>query len=342
MAVVALLGWWSPASPAASLRVVTTLPDYAAIAQTIAAEHAEVHAIVRGEQDAHFIRPKPSFVDLVKRADLLVDTGLDLEMWLPTVINKSGNGRVRSGQPGYVATAAGMRLLEQPRVLSRSEGGLHVYGNPHVTCSPINMKVAARNITTGLVKNDPANAKTYEANLARFAEELDERLFGKELVDLLGGGTLCELAETGKLIPFLESRDYESQPLLDRLGGWMKAMLPLRGTPVVTYHKNWVYFVDLFGLEEAGTVEPKPGIPPSPKHVLRLVEMMKAREVGLLLAANYFDQQKIRTVAAKAGAEPVIVPLYVGGKEGIDDYFQLVDHWTASLLEAARKRGIVE
>ena len=337
-----VLDVWSSPSLAEPLRVVTTLPDYAVVAQSIAGEHAVVDAIVRGEQDAHFIRPKPSFVNMVKRADLLVDTGLDLEMWLPTVINKSGNGHVRSGQSGYVATAKGMRLLEKPHVLSRSEGGLHIYGNPHVTCSPINMKVAAHNMAIGLTKNDPANAAVYEANLARFVTEIDERLFGPALVEMLGGDTLCNLAEAGKLIEFLEGREYEGQPLLGRLGGWMRAMMPLRGTPIVTYHKNWVYFIDLFGLEEAGTVEPKPGIPPSPKHVLGLTEMMRERGVRILLAANYFDEQKIRTVAARADAEPVIVPLYVGGDVGITDYIQLVDHWTASLLQAARKRGVVE
>jgi ABC-type Zn uptake system ZnuABC Zn-binding protein ZnuA len=235
-----------------------------------------------------------------------------------------------------------MRLLEPPPVLSRSEGGLHVYGNPHVTCSPINMKVAARNIATGLVRNDPANEALYTANLARFAAEIDERLFGPALVKILGGDTLCDLAEAGKLAPFLDVQSYEGQPLLDLLGGWMKAMLPLRGVPVVTYHKNWVYFTSLFGLEEAGTVEPKPGIPPSPRHVLGLTERMRERDVRILLAANYFDEQKIRTVAARANAEAVIVPLYVGGAEGISDYFQLVDHWVASLLEAARRRGVIQ
>ena len=85
----------SAAPDAAKLRVVATLPDYADIARTIGGDRVAVQAIVRGDQDAHFIRPKPSFVDLVGRADLLVTTGLDLEMWLPTVIDKSGNTHVR-------------------------------------------------------------------------------------------------------------------------------------------------------------------------------------------------------------------------------------------------------
>jgi ABC-type Zn uptake system ZnuABC Zn-binding protein ZnuA len=130
--------------------------------------------------------------------------------------------------------------------------------------------------------------------------------------------------------------------LLDLLGGWMKRMMPLRGKQIVTYHKNWVYFAQLFGLEEVGTVEPKPGIPPAPRHVTELVEQMRANDIRILLAANYFDEQKIRTVANRVGAEAVIVPLYVGGMEGIEDYFQLVDYWIDSLLAAAEKKNLIE
>ena len=116
----------------------------------------------------------------------------------------------------------------------------------------------------------------------------------------------------------------------------MKKMLPLNGLSIVTYHKNWIYFLTLFGMEEAGTVEPKPGISPSPKHVANLVEMMKRRKIKIILAANYFDEQKIKTVSQKVNAEPVIVPLYVGGEQGIEDYFTLVDCWVNRLVAAAK------
>jgi len=325
----------------APLRVVTTLPDYAGIAKRIGADRVDVQAIVHGEQDAHYIRPKPSFVAMVRRADVLIDTGLDLEMWLPTVIDKAGNTSVRSGQVGYVAVSKGLSLLEKPEVVSRIEGGVHLYGNPHITCSPVNMRVVARNIALGLIKNDAAAESEYAERRDAFIRELDERLFGEALVNLLGGDTLADLAGKGRLVSFLEHQTYEDKPLLDQLGGWMKQMLPLRGKPIVTYHKNWVYFVTLFGLEEAGTVEPKPGIPPSPRHVLELTGMMKRRQIGLILAANYFDEQKVRTVASRVDAEPVIVPLYVGGREGVDDYFGLVDCWVNGLLDAARRKGII-
>jgi len=323
------------------LNVVTTLPDYAFFAKEIGGDRVSVKAIVRGDQDAHFIRPKPSFATALRKADVFVATGLDLELWAQTVIDNSGNGRIRSGQVGYVSAATGMKLLEKPKTMSRAEGGVHVYGNPHVTCSPIQMKVAARNITTGLIKNDPKGKKLYLQNLKGLHNRIDERLFGKNLVEMLGGDTLCSLAEQGKLIPFLQEQKFEGKPLIEYLSGWLGKMLPLRGTPIVTYHKNWIYFVKLFGLEEAGTVEPKPGIPPSPKHVTSLINLMKERNIGIILAANYFDEQKIKTVATRTNAEAVIVPIYTGGVEGTDNYFKLVDYWVDGLLKAAEKKGIL-
>ena len=323
-----------------TLQVVTTLPDYGVFVKTIGGERVVVKSIVRGDQDAHFIRPKPSFVNYVHQADVLVATGLDLELWLPPVVDKSGNNRVRSGQPGYVAAAQGMKLLEKPKLVSRSEGGVHIYGNPHVTCSPIQMKLAIRNITIGLIKNDLDGKKIYEANRDKLLNEIDRRLFGEKLVNILGGKTLCDLAEKNKLISFLEKNEFQGEPLIDSLGGWLKEMLPLRGTQIVTYHKNWIYFIRLFGLKETGTVEPKPGIPPSPKHVAGLIKLMKEQNIRIILAANYFDEHKIKMVAEKVNAEPVIVPLYVEGIPEVKDYFQLVDYWVQSLIKAARERGI--
>jgi zinc/manganese transport system substrate-binding protein len=329
----------SPPPSGPVLSVVATLPDYAVITEAIAGGRVSVQAIVHGDQDAHFIRPKPSFVDMVKRADMLVATGLDLELWLPTVVDRSGNVRVRSGRPGYVAASRGIHLLEVPTNISRSEGGVHVYGNPHITCSPLNIRTAARNIATGLITNDPAGKECYEANLEALQKEIDRRLFGPELVELLGAETLFSMAEKGTLLPFLERQEFRGTPLIDYLGGWMRRMLPLRGMEIVTYHKNWVYFLTLFSLKEMGTVEPKPGIPPSPRHVTELVDLMRVRGIRIILAANYFDEQKIRTVARRVDAVPVIVPLYVGGERGVDDYFQLVDLWTTRLVEAVAAVG---
>ena len=317
------------------MRVVATLPDYAALTKIVGGERVTVEHVVHGVQDPHRIRPKPSFITMVKHADVLIATGLDLEMWLPTVIDKSGNRRVRSGETGYVAVADGLELVEKPAIMSQSEGDVHVFGNPHITTSPINAIQVARNICVGLAKNDPDNKEYYEKNFDRLKTEIQNRLFGEELVKLLGGDTLCTLAAKGQVIKFLEDNKLQGKPLIDRLGGWMKKMMPLRGMPVVVYHKDWSYLMKLFGLEEAGDVEPKPGIPPSLKHVTELIDLMKQRNIHLVIAANYFDEQKTRSIADKTGAKAAILPLFVGGVPGVDDYFQLIDYWTDHLLEAA-------
>ncbi len=322
------------AEAARPLRVVTTLPDYAALTRIIGGDRVTVEYIVHGVQDPHRIRPKPSFITMVRQADALIGTGLDLEMWLPTVVDKSGNRRVRSGETGYVAVSEGIELAEKPTVISQAEGDVHVFGNPHITTSPINTKQVARNITIGLVKNDDQGREFYQNNRDNLLKELDNHLFGEELVQLLGGQTLCGLAEKGKLITFLQENHFQGRPLVDRLGGWMKKMMPLRGTQVVVYHKDWSYFLRLFGLEEVGDVEPKPGIPPSLKHVAELTDMMRQRNIRIIIAANYFDEQKTKSIAERTGAKAVILPLFVGGAPGIDNYFQLVDYWTDQLLKA--------
>ena len=323
------------------LQVVTTLSDYAVLAKAIGGERVITNSIVHSVQDPHHIRPKPSFVNMVMKANVLIATGLDLELWLPTVVNRSGNKHVRSGETGYVAVSQGIELVEKPKVISQIEGDVHVFGNPHITTSPINTRQVAWNIATGLIKNDPQGKAFYEQNLKTLQGELDKRLFGEELVKLLGGDTLCSLAEKDKLIEFLQQNKLQGKPLIDKLGGWMKKMLPLRGTPIVIYHKNWSYFLKLFGLEEAATIESKPGIPPSAKHVTYLVKMMHDDNIRIILAANYFDEHKVRTIANKTGAEAVVVPLFVGGAPGTEDYFQLVDYWVNNLLKAARNTGLV-
>ena len=325
-----------------TLHVVTTLPDYAYIAQKIGGERITVEHIVQGVQDPHNIRPKPSFIQMVKRADVLVATGLDLEMWLPSVIDKSGNSKVRSGEKGFVAVSEGIPLIEIPKVLSMIEGDVHTQGNPHFTCGPLNMRKGAKNISIGLIKNDPANKTFYEENLKKFHNEIDTHLYGPELVKLFGGELLCRLARQNKLIEFLESNKLQGEPLINKLGGWMKKMMPLRGTPTVTFHKNWSYMTKLYGLEVPIYIEPKPGIPPSAKHVNDLINLMREQDIRILFCANYFDERKVRTIAERVDAAAVIVPLYVGAVEGLEEYFDLMDYWTDELLNAAQEKGVIE
>ncbi len=325
---------------AGKLRVVTTLPDYADFARGIGGERVTVTNIVQGDQDAHFIRPKPSFVQMLREADLLIATGLDLEMWLPTAVDKSGNPRIRSEAVGYVAAAQGVRMKEIPTVLSRSEGGLHIYGNPHVTVSPLNMLKVVENIAIGIEKNDPEHSAEFRARLAEIQGKFHRRLYGPELVEILGGEALVNLHQEGKLLDFLKNNSFEGSPLEKKLSGWVGRMLPLRGVPIITYHKNWGYFCDDFGLVQADTIEPKPGIPPSPKHTKELEERMKKEGIKIIISANYFDEQTVRKIASAVGAKYRMVSYYVGGAPGVDDYFSLVESWVDGVLKMAEEAGI--
>ncbi|PKN59483.1 MAG: hypothetical protein CVU56_00185 [Deltaproteobacteria bacterium HGW-Deltaproteobacteria-14] len=333
LAAIASLGAFT-STASAQIKVVATTSTYASLAEEIGGEHVTVFTIASPDQDVHFVRPKPSFAPKLAEADLLLTTGMDLELWLPALIDKAGNAKISEGQVGYVAVAEGVTKLEIPAVADRSAGGVHIYGNPHILTSPLNVRKVAENITIGLVKVDPQHRAFYEQRLAAFRHKMDVSLFGEPLLDVIGAPTLIRLAERGRLVSFLENKQIKGRPMLELLGGWMKKALPLHGRKLVTYHKNWIYFARLFGLEVVGEVEPKPAIPPTPKHVEKIINLMRTLDVRVVLAANYFDESKVRRICKAVDAEAVIVPLYVGGAAGAADYFALVDHWLDRLLAA--------
>lgn len=320
------------------LRVVATQSTWGSIARSIGGDRVTVESLVRGDQDPHFVRPRPSLAQKLARAELFVTTGLDLELWVPGLVDLSGNQEIRSGQRRFVAVAQGVRMLDVPQAATRAEGDLHVYGNPHIQLSPLNARVVARNIATGLTTVDPAGREVYAKNYAAFCAELDRRLFGDELVRLLGADTLNRLAERpDRLMTFLRERRYKNRPLIEHLGGWLETGSPLRGKKAIAYHRSWTYFSELFGLEIVNYVEPRVGIPPSPRHVEGLIAQMRAEKIGVLVSENYFDEARVREIAAKVGAEAVILPIAVGGTAEARDYVSLIDTIVARLAAAYRE-----
>ena len=320
---------------AAPVKVVTTLPAYASIAQFLGGDRVQAQSISRGDEDAHFVKPKPSYALMLKQANLFVTTGLDLELWAPVLVDKSGNSKIREGQPGYVNASQGVPLVDRPANASRAAGDLHIYGNPHIHTSPLNAKIIARNIAAGLKRVDPQGAAVYDKNLAEFSRRIDRALYGDQLPQILGADTLDNLARQGKLIPFLQSKDYKGKKLIAYLGGWLGKGMAFRGKEVVTYHQNWAYFTRLFGLDVVGDVEPKPGIPPSAKHVHQLIEDMKAKDVKVVMAPSYYPPGESKAIAQRTGAHAVIVPLGPANT-GADAYFNLIDGWVTQLAQAYR------
>jgi ABC-type Zn uptake system ZnuABC Zn-binding protein ZnuA len=320
------------------VRVVTTLPIYAELVREIGGAEVQVTSIANPNEDAHFVRPKPSFARDLRRADVFVTTGLDLELWVPILLDRAGNGDVLEGGRGYITAYTGVDLLDIPVTADRSGGDVHIFGNPHLTTDPLRTVQVARNITAGLKRVAPDRAAHFDAGLAAFADRVHRRLFGDRLVELLGAETLEQLALKHTLYEFLESQEFDGAPLIEQLSGWLGAAEPFRGQRLICYHKNWAYFEDRFAVRCADYVESKPGIAPTPRHVARLIERMQEENLDVVIAATYFDRSKVETVATRGGATLVRVPLSPGVREEIDDYFTLVDTWVNELANAFSSR----
>ncbi|HYC31512.1 MAG TPA: metal ABC transporter substrate-binding protein [Gemmatimonadales bacterium] len=319
---------------AAPLKVVTSLTTYGAIAREIVGDHGTVTSIAQGDEDPHFVQPKPSFVAILRDADLFVTTGLDLELWVPPLLDRAGNRKVSEGGPGYVTAYTGIHLLEVPSSLSRSEGDLHQDGNPHIHTDPLNAIIIARNILTGLQRVSPDQAAYFAGRERDFEQRVLEAIMGRELVGILTPATALGLLQGDKLDDFLIKQQYQGRPLADRLGGWLGEARVFKGKEVACYHKEWAYFGHRFGVTCAEYIEAKPGIPPTPGHVQAVIALMKERHIPALFASNYFDRNQIRQVAERTGARPVIVPENTAGAPGVDTYFQLVDTWVKGLAGA--------
>jgi ABC-type Zn uptake system ZnuABC Zn-binding protein ZnuA len=308
------------------IRIVCSFSDYAAIAKEIAKEKAVIEKISQGESDPHFIPPKPSYAMMLNKADMWITTGLDLEQWSATLLDKARNKDIMDGAVGFVSASHGVNILDKVNKADRSEGDVHLMGNPHINTSPVNWKIIARNITIGLIKVDPQNASFYEANRDQFIDKVDRALFGDKLVDMFGGETLTQLVLNQTLFDFLD-KEYQGHKLIDDLGGWLKEALPFRGKKIIAYHKNWAYFSDIFGLDIVGFIEPKPGIPPSAKHVQYMVNLIKEQNIDMMLVASYFEKKSPQMISDKTNIKAVFLPLFVNSELGINNNFELMDYW---------------
>ena len=311
-------------SQAHALDVVATLPWIGDVSKRVAPE-AEVLVLARGTEDPHRLSPTPALMAKVGQADVYAEVGLSLELWSERLLDGAGNPDIRPGAAGYVRVTDGVPRLQVPTDVTRAQGDLHPDGNPHVWMDPLNVIVAADNLAAGFGRVDPANAETYTANAAAFREEVHVRLFGANLVAYVGGASLEKLARAGRLDEFLASKG-----LSDRLGGWLGQAD--RGVDLVFYHQSWPYFVDRFGVDLVGTIEDRPGVPPTAAHKAELAEAMGREGVQTVAITSYYPDRVARSLAEETGASLVVVPGDVGGSAKATDYFAMMDELVASLL----------
>ena len=280
---------------AAPLQVMTATTDLASLAQEIGGDRITVESIARGYQDPHFVEAKPSFLLNLRKTDLLIVVGLELEIgWLPPLITQSTNPKIQVGAPGYFDASRFAQILEMPSgQVSRAEGDVHPLGNPHYWLDPQNGLRIAKGIQTKLSEMRPADAAYFAQRYSSFEQRLKQA-------------------------------DQK----------WLEQMKPYAGRKIVTYHRSWPNFVKHFNLDVIGYVEPRPGIPPSPQHTVELISQMKKDNVKVIAVEPYFDLKTPNAIARGSGGQVVVLIPSVGGEKEITDYFKLFDYDIAKLKQA--------
>lgn len=298
-AVAAVVLTAATAAAQSKVNVVTSTEDLAAIVREVGGDRVNVTALARGFQDPHFVEPKPSFILALNRAQLYVAVGRELEIgWLPPLLTSSRNARIQPGAPGYLDASLTVRILE----------------------------MATGQITRAMGDVHPFGNPHY------WLEPGNGRLIAQAVRNRLG-----ELAAA--------DRSYFGQRYDDfsaRLGAaekrWDAVMAPYKGTRLVTYHRSWPNFMERFGLQVIGYVEPKPGIPPSPAHIIDLVDEMKRGGIKLIVAEPYFSPKTPQAIANQVpGATVVVLAPSVGGVKEAASYIALFDY-NISLLAGTLKQ----
>ncbi len=306
------------------VKVICTLPTLKALVEEVGGDRVEVTALAKGDQDPHFVTPTPVLMSKTRDAVLFVENGFSLELWADQVANGSGNTKIFRGSPGRVVAGKGVSTLEIPQVISREQGDIHPEGNPHVWLNPLLAKVEAGNICEALKAIDPTGSAYYEERKLDFFSRIDNAVFGPELLKLVGIQKLTRLTNSGELYNFLQQK-IGGEPLSAKAGGWLKASEPFRGLKAYEFHKVWVYFARVFGIQLVGTIEERPGIPPGPQHVREVIERIKAEKIPLILLDNFYDPALPLNIAKQTGAAVVLLPNQVGGEPVILTYFDLID-----------------
>jgi ABC-type Zn uptake system ZnuABC Zn-binding protein ZnuA len=290
-----LAGLVLPAAGAGSkLRVVTTIPDLKSLTEAVGGDFVDVDSLTRGTQNFHEAEVRPSMMLKLRRADAVVENGLDLDAWADVAIEGANNPQIVRGGRGRIEISQGVELLEVPTArVDRSMGDVHPRGNPHFSLDPGLAPVITRNIVEGLARLAPEHRAAFEQNRQAFLAQLEQRMIG-----------------------------------------WTKAMAPFRGSKVVVYHPDFIYLLTRFGLVQAATLEDRPGIPASPQHIVSLIRQMKEEKIKVILVEPWNDVKLATRVAEEAGAKALVMATAVGAVKGADNYLAAIDFNITTLVKA--------
>jgi zinc/manganese transport system substrate-binding protein len=275
------------------LQVVTTYPYMADIVEKIGGERVRAIPLARGDYNPHVIIPKPSYIAKLRRADLLVINGAQLEIgWLPPILKQANNGDIQPGEKGFLDLSSCIRLIDVPTSVSRELGDVHPEGNPHFCLDPDNIVPIAKIVAEKLCEIDPESKVAYRANYAEFEKTWEQKT--KE---------------------------------------WEEKMTSLRGAKVIEYHKNYDYFLRKFGLIVAGTIEPLPGIPPTSKHIGEVEKLIEHDNIHCILQDVYNPQDASKYLSRKFGVEMIIFPHDIGAVKEIEGIISLFDEMVRRITQ---------
>src|SRR5438874_7053962 len=284
---------------AAKVRVVATLTDMADFAREIGGQHVDVSSLATGVADTHGVPMKPSFVPLMNRADLLINAGFGLEHSFLPALLEA------SKNPKIQYGKAGYvdcSIGIAPLAVPKSTD--HSEGDVHPYGNPHYML-------------DPVLAKVaighiYDALVSAAPEyEAD----------------------------FKRNRDAYLAKLDAKIAEWQQLAKPLKGVKFVSYHEEWEYFAERFGMKVYGTIELKPGIDPTARHIEQLIGGMKADHVPIVVREPQFPEKVPKLIAEQTGAKLVKLPIMPGGVPNTPTYIQMIDYNLHTMLEAAKEKG---
>jgi zinc/manganese transport system substrate-binding protein len=284
------------AAAADKIRVVATIPDLKALAEEVGGKQVDVETLARGNQNAHELELRPSLMLKLRRADILLENGLELDTWADVVVQGANNPNIVRGAPGRIDVSRGIQVLEVPTTkMDRSMGDVHPQGNPHYSLDPGMAPVITQNIVDAFARFAPDRRAEFERNRQAFLSRLDEAM-----------------------------------------ARWTRTMEPLKGAKVIVYHPQWIYLLTRFGLSQAGALEDRPGIPATPSHLTKIIRQMKDERIKVIIVEPWNDLKLATRVADEAGAKAVVLASMVGGVKGTDSYIEAIDHNVTTLAQALR------
>ena len=284
------------APPASKLNVVTTTPDLGALAREIGGDRVDVKSLAKSTEDPHFVDAKPSHIVTLNRADVLVEGGAELE---------------QGWMPPLLDNARNAKIAVGAPGRVTASTGIRMLEVP-TTLDRSRGDVHALGNPHFLI--DPKNAEIVAANIAEHLTQVDP------------AGAATYAANLKKFKADVDARTAE----------WEKMMAPFKGSKIVTYHNDFVYFAERFGLQVIGTLEPKPGIAPSPAHLAEVIAAMKSQGGHVVLVQPYQNRKTAETVARQTGGAVLDVSQQPGALKNTDTYVAMMDNLVTTVANGLK------